>query len=97
MYSVWIFPSFLWMITWPSFAFFASSFALAMAFVLSGAVLVEVVFSYPGIGYMLFKAVQGVDYPLIQGIVMTIILALALATLILDLTLPLLDPRIRRE
>ena len=74
-----------------------TSFALAMAFVLSGAVLVEVVFSYPGIGYMLFKAVQGVDYPLIQGIVMTIILALALATLILDLTLPLLDPRIRRE
>jgi len=74
-----------------------TSFALAMAFVLSGAVLVEVVFSYPGIGYMLFKAVQGVDYPLIQGIVMTIIVALALATLILDLTLPVLDPRIRRE
>jgi peptide/nickel transport system permease protein len=74
-----------------------TSFALAMAFVLSGAVLVEVVFSYPGIGYMLFKAVQGVDYPLIQGIVMTIILALAMATLILDLTLPVLDPRIRRE
>ena len=74
-----------------------TSFALAMAFVLSGAVLVEVVFSYPGIGYMLFKAVRGVDYPLIQGIVMTIIVALALATLILDLTLPVLDPRIRRE
>lgn len=73
-----------------------TSLALAMGYVLSGAVLVEVVFGFPGIGLLLFNAIKLVDYPVIQGIVFTIILSLAAATLLLDLTLPLLDPRIRR-
>ena len=68
-----------------------------MGYVFSGALLVEVVFGFPGIGTVLFNSIKGVDYPVIQGIVLTIILTLATTTLILDLTLPMLDPRIRRQ
>jgi len=60
----------------------------------SGAVLVEVVFAYPGIGTVLFAAIRQADWFLIQGMVFVVIVTLGLATLILDLIYPLLDPRI---
>ena len=62
--------------------------------ILSGAVLVEVIFGYPGIGALLFQAIRENDYFLIQGIVFTVIVALGLATFILDVVYPWLDPRI---
>ena len=68
--------------------------ALALGQILSGAVLVEVIFGYPGIGTVLFQAIRENDHFLIQGIVFTVIVALGLATLILDAIYPLLDPRI---
>jgi peptide/nickel transport system permease protein len=70
--------------------------ALALSFgqLVSGAVLVEVVFGYPGIGTLLFQGIQGSDFFLVQGIVFLVIVAIGLATLILDLVYPLLDPRI---
>jgi peptide/nickel transport system permease protein len=68
--------------------------ALALGHILSGAVLVEVVFSFPGIGTTLFHAIRENDYFTIQGIILGIIASLALATFILDLIYPLLDPRI---
>ena len=71
-----------------------TSLGLAMGYVVSGAVLVEVVFVYPGVGTVLYHAVQTFDYFVIYGVVVMVILAIALATLILDLTYPLLDPRI---
>jgi peptide/nickel transport system permease protein len=71
-----------------------TSLALALGHILSGAVLVEVVFSFPGIGTVLFHAISEFDYFTIQGIVFTIIVSIGLATLILDLIYPLLDPRI---
>ncbi|WP_089718403.1 ABC transporter permease [Candidatus Entotheonella palauensis] len=71
-----------------------TSLALSMGYVVSGAVLVEVVFAYPGIGLVLYQAIREVDYTLIQGVLFIIIVAIALSTLILDLILPLLDPRI---
>lgn len=71
-----------------------TSLALALGHILSGAVLVEVVFSYPGIGTTLFHAIRENDYFTIQGIILVIVAALALATFILDLIYPLLDPRI---
>ena len=71
-----------------------TSLAIAIGHVLSGAVLVEVVFAYPGIGGILYQAIRNMDYFLIQGIIFTIIVAIAFTTLVLDLTLPLLDPRI---
>jgi peptide/nickel transport system permease protein len=71
-----------------------TAFALALGQILSGAVLVEVIFGYPGVGTLLFQAIRENDHFLIQGIVFTVIVALGLATLILDLFYPMLDPRI---
>jgi len=72
----------------------ATGLALALGHILSGAVLVEVIFSYPGIGTTLFHAIRENDYFLIQGIIIGVIASLGIATLILDLLYPVLDPRI---
>jgi peptide/nickel transport system permease protein len=76
-----------------------TSLAIALGQIISGAILVEVVFGYPGLGTLLLKAVSGFDYNLISGIVFIIILIIAMTTFLLDLIYPLLDPRIiyRRE
>jgi peptide/nickel transport system permease protein len=58
-------------------------------------VLVEVIFAYPGVGQLLFRAISGNDYFLIQGIVLFIILSIGVVLLALDLLYPLIDPRIR--
>jgi peptide/nickel transport system permease protein len=71
-----------------------TSLAIALGAVVSGSVLVEVVFGLPGIGTLLYKSITGSDYFVIYGIVFIIIFAIALATLIIDLVYPLLDPRI---
>lgn len=68
--------------------------ALAMAHIVSGAILVEVIFSYPGVGFRLFQAIQAKDFFVIQGIVLMLTVTLAVATFILDLIYPLIDPRI---
>jgi peptide/nickel transport system permease protein len=77
----------------PNFA----NFALSLGFVVSGALLIEYVFSYPGIGYVLFEAVSNEDYPLMQGIFLIITLAVLAANLIADLVYVVLDPRARQE
>jgi peptide/nickel transport system permease protein len=69
--------------------------ALSLGTILSGALLVEVVFNYAGMGAVLFRAVSAFDYFTIYGVVFFIIVGVALATLILDLVYPILDPRIR--
>lgn len=73
--------------------------ALSLGTIISGAILVEVVFSYPGIGSLLLRAVQGFDWFVIQGVVFLIIVSVAFTMLVIDLLYPLLDPRIsyRRE
>lgn len=71
-----------------------TALALSLGHVVSGAVLVEVVFGYPGIGNLLFQSIRTFDYTVIYGITFMVIVAIGLATLILDLLLPLLDPRI---
>lgn len=71
-----------------------TALGLSLGQILSGALLVEVIFSYPGIGSVLYNAIRQFDYFLIQGIVFTIVLAVTFATLILDLIYPVLDPRI---
>jgi peptide/nickel transport system permease protein len=71
-----------------------TSLALSLGFVVSGAVLVEVVFGYPGVGTVLYRAIQTFDYFLIYGIVIMIIISIGLVTFIIDLVYPLLDPRI---
>ncbi len=72
-----------------------ASFALSLGFIVSGAVLVETVFSYPGIGYALFEAVSNEDFPLMQGIFLTITLAVLIANFAADLVYVILDPRTR--
>jgi len=72
----------------------ATSVALALGTIVSGAVLVEVVFGYPGIGTVLFAAIRQADWFLIQGLVFVVDVSIGLASLLLDLTYPLLDPRI---
>lgn len=68
--------------------------ALSLGTIISGAILVEVVFSYPGVGTVLLKAVRGFDWFVIQGIVFLIIISVAFTMLVIDLIYPLLDPRI---
>jgi peptide/nickel transport system permease protein len=71
--------------------------ALSLGQVLSGALLVEVIFNYPGIGGVLYFSIRQFDYFVIQGIIFTVVVGVAVATLILDLIYPLLDPRIKYE
>ncbi len=72
----------------------ATALALSLGQIMAGAILVEVVFAYPGIGGVLFNAIRQADWFLIQGTVFALIVTIGLATLILDLVYPLLDPRI---
>jgi peptide/nickel transport system permease protein len=65
------------------------------ASLLSGTLLVEVIFSWPGMGRMLVNAIGQRDYPTVQGLVITFALIYALVNLVVDLIYPLVDPRIR--
>lgn len=73
----------------------STALALSLGFIVSGSVLVEVVFSYPGIGTLLFNAIKGSDFFLIYGVVFIIILSIGIATTLIDFIYPLLDPRIK--
>jgi peptide/nickel transport system permease protein len=74
-----------------------SGFSLALGFVVSGALLTEIVFSYPGLGWILLQAVGSRDYPLLQGIFLIITFAVLLANLVADFVYVFLDPRTRQE
>jgi len=71
-----------------------TTLGISLGFVVSGATLVEVVFSYPGIGYQLYRAIGNSDFNLIQGITLIMVISVATAILVLDLIYPRLDPRI---
>jgi peptide/nickel transport system permease protein len=72
-----------------------TGFAMSLGFVVSGAILVEDVFSYPGVGGLLLQAVLAEDYPLMQGLFLLITVAVLLAILVADILTALLDPRTR--
>lgn len=72
-----------------------TALAITMAHVVSGAVLVEVVFTYPGIGHLLYRAIGANDFFLIQGVILMVIISVAVGLFIMDLVYPLLDPRIK--
>jgi peptide/nickel transport system permease protein len=74
-----------------------SGFALSLGFIVGGTLLVEIVFSYPGLGFLLFRAVGAKDYPLMQGIFLIITIAVLVANLLADLVYLFLDPRTRKE
>ena len=74
-----------------------TALALVLATVVSGAILVEAIFNYPGLGGLLFTSILGNDIFVINGIVMVLIVTLALAVFIIDMLYPILDPRIRHR
>jgi peptide/nickel transport system permease protein len=72
-----------------------TGFGIALAFVLSGQVLIETIFSYPGLGFLLTSAVNSRDYPLMQGLFLMITVAVLAANFIVDILYTRLDPRVR--
>jgi peptide/nickel transport system permease protein len=72
-----------------------SQLAVTFGFVVGGAIFVEKIFSYQGIGLALFTAINGRDYPVLQGIFLIITVSVVLANLVADLLYSRLDPRIR--
>ncbi len=67
---------------------------MSLGFVVSGSILVEVIFRYPGVGYLFSVALTNLDYNLIMGFVILTIFTVLTANLILDLIYPLIDPRV---
>jgi peptide/nickel transport system permease protein len=74
-----------------------SSFALSLGFVVGGTLIMEMVFSYQGIGYTLYQAVSTHDYPLMQGCFLVITLSVLVANMVADFVYVALDPRTRQE
>lgn len=75
----------------------ATGLAISLGHIVGGALITEVIFAYPGVGYRIYNAINSLDYPLIQGGVLLIILSVALANFLIDILYPLIDPRIRYE
>jgi peptide/nickel transport system permease protein len=72
-----------------------TGFAMSLGFVVSGAILVEFVFNYPGVGWMFLQSVQNQDFALMQGLFLMIVVAVLTAILAADAATAILDPRTR--
>ena len=73
-----------------------TSFSISLGLIVGGSILTEMVFSYPGIGYTLYNAVEGFDYGLVEGCFLVIAIAVLLANFLSELLYAVLDPRIRQ-
>ncbi len=69
--------------------------ALSLGNIVGGALVTEVVFAYPGLGYLIYNSIRQSDFPVVQGSVLLLVVSVAAANLLLDLVNPLIDPRIR--
>jgi peptide/nickel transport system permease protein len=69
--------------------------ALAIGAVIAGALVTEIVFSYPGLGYQIYRAITNQDYFVIQGIFLFIIVGVLLANFVVDIVYVIVDPRTR--
>jgi peptide/nickel transport system permease protein len=74
-----------------------SGFAMSLVFVIGGSIVTEVVFNYPGLGSVLFKAAQAADYPLMSAIFLLITVLVLVANLLADVAYVFLDPRTRES
>jgi peptide/nickel transport system permease protein len=74
-----------------------TALAMQLGFIVSGSTLVENIFAYPGVGRRLGGAIAAFDYPVIYGIVFFLVVGIAIATLMVDMLYPVLDPRISYE
>jgi peptide/nickel transport system permease protein len=73
----------------------ATGLALSLGHIVGGALITEVIFAYPGVGWLIYNAITGLDFPVIQGGVLLIVFAVASANFVIDIAYPLIDPRIR--
>ena len=73
-----------------------TAFAITLGHVLGGSLVTEVVFNYPGLGNLLYLGIIARDYPLIQGLLLIMTLAILVANFVVDLIYVFLDPRLRR-
>lgn len=73
----------------------ATVFTLNLAFAVGGATVVETVFSYPGVGRLIYEAVLNRDYPVLQAAFLLITVVVVAANILADTVYPLLDPRVR--
>lgn len=73
-----------------------SSFALSLGFIVGGTLVMELVFSYPGVGKLLLDATNAKDYPLMQGVFLIITLTVLVANILADIAYAILDPRTRQ-
>jgi peptide/nickel transport system permease protein len=74
----------------------ATGLALSLGHIVGGAIITEVIFSYPGLGWVIYNAIKSLDFPVIQGSVLLLVVAVATTNFIIDLAYPLIDPRIRQ-
>jgi peptide/nickel transport system permease protein len=72
-----------------------SGLALALGTMVSGSLITEIVFNYPGIGFWLFTAIRQLDYPLISGCTLVVSITVLIANFLIDLIFGLIDPRIQ--
>jgi len=72
-----------------------TGFAMSFGFIVGGGLITEMVFAYPGMGYMLYQAVNAKDYPLMQAIFLIIAASVLIANFLADIAIMLLDPRVR--
>jgi peptide/nickel transport system permease protein len=73
-----------------------TAFGMALGLVVGGSLLTEVVFAYPGVGYLLYNAVVNEDFPLMQALFLVITVSVLIANFAVDMLYGLLDPRVRR-
>jgi peptide/nickel transport system permease protein len=69
--------------------------ALSLGQIVGGALVMETIFGYPGLGYLIFSSIKTLDYPVIQGTILLIVISVGVVNLVIDLVYPLIDPRIR--
>lgn len=72
-------------------------FTMSLGVLVGGAVIVETVFSYPGVGRLLYESVVARDFPMMQGVFLVVTLAVIIANILADITYPLFDPRARMK
>ncbi|MDW6059103.1 ABC transporter permease [Streptomyces sp. FXJ1.4098] len=73
-----------------------AGFAISLGFIVSGSLVMEIVFSYPGMGFTLLQAVENTDYPLMQAVFLVITFAVLAANFLVDLVYGFVDPRTRQ-
>jgi peptide/nickel transport system permease protein len=74
----------------------ATGLALSLGHIVGGALITEVIFAYPGLGWVIYNAIKSLDFPVIQGSVLLLIIAVTTTNFVIDLAYPLIDPRIHQ-